>query len=92
MPGYLHILETPKQWQAGRAGADRTPFYFGCGYCEKHEPVIHGFLACSTDPDFENIALVNHEFPYRLALLCEDCLREMEKHLVPGTGDAEVAA
>jgi hypothetical protein len=69
----LYTLQTPKQWLAGYTGTgeNKKPFYFNCGYCDAHEPIIHGFIG----PSHTEIAVLKQPGSVfiRKALMCHAC-------------------
>ncbi len=78
---YQHTLNEPKKWQAALVGSDKKPIYFDCCQCEKHEPVIAGFLSSSEKPEFNQIYTMTKKVAkygttfneYHLALFCPEC-------------------
>ena len=68
-------VEPPAKWQAGLAGAARTPFFFSCADCGGKDAEIAAII--STDGTWSGIGLLppvgGGMIGHRPAMFCRDC-------------------
>lgn len=85
---YLLEFTEPKPIQAGSVGADKKPFYFDCAQCDAKAPAIKGVLCSTPEFQWEKIAIIGKNFPYRLALFCAPCFEKRMAESIPPTAQA----